>query len=130
MRVRWSTALCALLAMGFDKTTGSVSETPESHRKKWLKWPAKKPKGRQLDAGSTPSLSIKSSSTVSIYDPERELGEATDGKSLWDRAYDALRNDDPKLVLKYEKLLSTELSRIGKSMYLGNQYSCSPMHRV
>lgn len=33
--------------------------------------------------------------------------------SLWDRAYDNLKAEDPKLMEKYEKLLSAELSNDG-----------------
>lgn len=39
--------------------------------------------------------------------------EVTDG-SLWDRAYDALREEEPKRIADYEDLLSKALAR-GKS---------------
>jgi hypothetical protein len=95
--------------MGFDKTNDSASETAEGHHKRWLRWPTTKHKEKDLDARST---GTKSTSTLALHDPEK-AGEEDDGKSLWDRAYEALRNEDSKLVLKYEKLLSTELSQIG-----------------
>lgn len=94
--------------MGFDKTTDSTSDTAEGHHKRWLRWPTKK-KEKHSDAGST---GTESSSTLALHDPEK-AEEEDDGKSLWDRAYEALRNEDSKLVLKYEKLLSAELSQIG-----------------
>jgi hypothetical protein len=34
-------------------------------------------------------------------------------KSLWDRAYEKLRDEEPELVEKYKKLLSRDLSKTG-----------------
>lgn len=46
--------------------------------------------------------------------PGRNLprdGRLDTAQSLWDRAYDALGTEDPKLVENYEKVLSRELSK-------------------
>ncbi|KAI0398779.1 ankyrin [Xylaria palmicola] len=40
--------------------------------------------------------------------PHSAFGESTTVQSLWERAYDALRKDNPQLVEEYEKLISND----------------------
>ncbi|KAK2024517.1 hypothetical protein LX32DRAFT_500459, partial [Colletotrichum zoysiae] len=52
--------------------------------------------------------------------------------SLWNRAYEGLRDEDPQLVDRYEKLLSTELGEHGKDDsldYIRNQIDPNPNER-
>jgi len=64
---------------------------------------------------STQSVLHKESSKVtSNYHPPKIHEKPDSEHSLWDCAYEALKEENPELVLKYETLLSIELSE--KSM--------------
>lgn len=66
-------------------------------------------------AGQIPSAEGGGLSQASIisHDSQKDHGELNTLPSLWDRAYDALKDSDPRLVEKYEKLLSKELQKTG-----------------
>jgi hypothetical protein len=60
---------------------------------------------------SAPGPRQDSSKATSNYDPPKVNEKSDSGQSLWDCAYDALKLENPELVLKYETLLSIELSK-------------------
>jgi hypothetical protein len=60
---------------------------------------------------SAPGPHQDSSKVTSNYDPPKVHGKSDSGQSLWDCAYDALKQENPELVMKYETLLSIELSK-------------------
>jgi hypothetical protein len=66
-------------------------------------------------ASSTPDSQMQSEhcedgSRTPIADPSEDGGSDT-AQSLWDRAYGALKTENRRLVMKYEKLLSRELPK-------------------
>lgn len=97
-------------------TSEAAAGDPESPR-----WPWKKGKEAQAEAGITASSTAdsqmqserredRSRTPVAGHSSLRDGGSDT-APSLWDRAYVALRTNDPRLVKKYQKLLSRELPK-------------------
>ncbi|KAH7309927.1 hypothetical protein B0I35DRAFT_359014 [Stachybotrys elegans] len=71
-----------------------------------------RPTSRPLRATESPVLEAPgtSSPTVRPITPLSQITPLSDNApSLWNRAYEALRDEDPQLVDRYEKLLSREL---------------------
>jgi hypothetical protein len=70
-----------------------------------------------------PDTTSHAISSASQCPPETIETETSDGDNvkaltLWDRAYDSLREKNPKLVDEYEKLLSKELPQSSKASLL------------
>jgi hypothetical protein len=65
------------------------------------------PKGRE-QSGCSEDGPGASNTGQNLSDAELDAA-----KSLWDRAYEKLRDDESELVKKYKKLLSRELSKTG-----------------
>jgi hypothetical protein len=99
----------------------SKSEELKSAFRSWL---PKKDQKAQPNAGSIPSAAKDSpaqgkphkansqAATVPSHHP-LSVHKEENIKSLWDCAYDAVKKENPALVTKYEKLLSTELLEKG-----------------
>jgi len=94
-----------------------AGSTSESKLRKWL---GKKGRETQADAGSATSSAggsqpqwerseDGSKTAVPSRDPLKDHEELHSTQSLWDRAYDAIKKEDPQLVEEYNKLLSKEL---------------------
>ncbi|KAI1114830.1 hypothetical protein F5Y14DRAFT_154633 [Nemania sp. NC0429] len=68
------------------------------------------------------------SSAVTIIDthPPSDHGGSPTNLSLWGRAYETLKHDDPSLVEEYEKLLSTEAQDIGSASNTGFPTQATP----
>jgi hypothetical protein len=103
---------------------GSEAEEPSAGNSDRLRrWLGKKGRDVQADAGSMTSSNTAECQTQSEHceggsqasaadcDLSKDHEELDTMQSLWDRAYDALKTEDPRLVEKYEKLLSKELSK-------------------
>jgi hypothetical protein len=106
------------------KEAGSGSAFTTGHRLGRLL--SKKSPKTQQDAGPTPSSAADgptqqerredgSNATVPKHRLPMDQDEMRNVRSLWDCSYDALKEENPQLVIKYEKLLSAELAQ--KRMY-------------
>lgn len=78
-----------------------------------------RPKVPQSDGSSidkpdlTPQKASESKSTVTVLgDGESKHNGLKTTASLWDRAYDALKKEDPQLLGKYENLLSNQIQTL------------------
>ncbi|EMR87686.1 putative ankyrin repeat protein [Botrytis cinerea BcDW1] len=102
-----------------DASSASVSK-PRTRTSGLRSYLSKKDQKPQPNVGSIPSATKDSpaqgtphkSNSQSATIPSHHLPnvhEEENIKSLWDCAYDAVKKENPELVTKYEKLLSTEL---------------------
>ncbi|KAM3149290.1 hypothetical protein ABEW05_010451 [Botrytis cinerea] len=102
-----------------DAGSASVSK-PRTLKSGLRSYLSKKDQKPQPNVGSIPSATKDSpaqgtphkSNSQSATIPSHHLPsvhEEENIKSLWDCAYDAVKKENPELVTKYEKLLSTEL---------------------
>jgi len=106
--------------LGRDKPKPSTTSEAAAGDPERSRWPGKKGKEVQAEAGLTASTADslmqlehhedRSRSPVAGHNPSKDGGSDT-ALSLWDRAYVALRTSDPRLVKKYQKLLSRELPK-------------------
>lgn len=64
-------------------------------------------------AGSIHSVTPSRASSSRASPPETTVSPPQARQSLWDRAYEALRENDPDLLNGYEELLSKELPEAG-----------------
>ncbi|KAH7232414.1 hypothetical protein B0J15DRAFT_409195 [Fusarium solani] len=74
------------------------------------------PKPAPSTAGPSPTVSIRPPASLESRTSPTQLEQSGPAvRSLWDRAYDALREKDARLVEEYEKLLSRELPKTASS---------------
>jgi hypothetical protein len=71
-----------------------------------------------VDGVVDPAVDPIKHSTLDASTTTLNQGESSRNQTLWDRAYDSLRQKDPQLVDDYEKLLSKELPGPSKPPYI------------
>ncbi|TEY39703.1 hypothetical protein BOTCAL_0453g00070 [Botryotinia calthae] len=98
----------------------AYASKPEELKSVFRRYLSKKDKKAQPNAGSIPSAAkespvqgkpLKANSQAATIPSDHlpSIHKEDNIKSLWDCAYDAVKKENPELVMKYEKLLSTEL---------------------